>query len=445
MSQYRKGLLWKVNKLYPEFPRGWYLVVGMSISIKKDTAKTNIKHNNRTMNENEKARNSHIDFSCSHKNKYLLQDDIRDLYKREFNTALENYNAKQKRTDRKIDNYYKHIQQGKKTSAQQEMIIQVGGQDDFKENEANREMANEILEEWFKDFQERNPQLKIYNATIHNDEASPHMHLNFVPVAEGYKRGLERQVAFDRAIKQQDGSLDKDSPFKDWRDKEVAFLEEKINERGIEREMVGTNEFKDVNDFKAKIDELKELEGKIDHARSNLESVQAVKDNLNIITAENEEKRSIGSKIGFKGKESVIMPKENYDKLYAMASRSYFHMENAMESKRSTKEARIFLRENEVMYGRLEEKYRLMSDENRKLSLENKLLHKSIDFLKDRYKDFSKVIGYAKAQANSFFNVKIHRIPEGFYKKDEQEGKREFIHELKSRPIERKKSRDMGL
>ena len=63
----------------------------------------------------------------------------------------------------------------------------------------------------------RNPNLKVYNAVIHNDEASPHMHLNFVPVASGYKRGLEKQVSFDRAIMQQDVTLDKMRPFDDWR------------------------------------------------------------------------------------------------------------------------------------------------------------------------------------------------------------------------------------
>src|SRR5690625_6167870 len=71
----------------------------------------------------------------------------------------------------------------------------IGDKDDYLNNE-NREIANTILEEWFHDFEKRNPNLKVYNAVIHNDEASPHMHLNFVPVASGYKRGLEKQVAF---------------------------------------------------------------------------------------------------------------------------------------------------------------------------------------------------------------------------------------------------------
>src|SRR5699024_4860560 len=114
--------------------------MSMSVSLKKSTTKTNIDHNNRTMSDKEKERNSHIDYERSDENKYLIQEDIRDLYKREFGEALESYNAKQRRADRKIKDYYKHIEASKKTSTQQEMIIQIGDKDDFLNNE-NREVA----------------------------------------------------------------------------------------------------------------------------------------------------------------------------------------------------------------------------------------------------------------------------------------------------------------
>ncbi|MGR5864900.1 plasmid recombination protein [Bacillus cereus] len=233
--------------------------MSMSVSLKKATNKTNIKHNNRVMNEKEKERNSHINQSRSHENKYLVQKDIKELYQEEFGEVLEQYNAKQKRNDRKIDDYYKHIQSSKKTSLQQEMIVQVGDMKDFNYR-ADYEKANEILLEWFKDFEKRNPNLKVYNAVIHNDEASPHMHLNFVPVASGYKRGLEKQVSFDRAITQQDATLDKTRPFDDWREKEVRSLEKILQEHGIERKLVGTNEYKDVNEYKEKKDLEREIQ-----------------------------------------------------------------------------------------------------------------------------------------------------------------------------------------
>ncbi len=402
------------------------------------------------MNDKEMARNSHIDFSRSDKNKYLQQDSIRDLYKREFGSALEKYNAKQKRNDRKIDDYYKHIEKGKKTSTQQEMIIQIGDKDDFIDNEPNRKMANEVLEEWFEDFKDRNPQLKIYNATIHNDEASPHMHLNFVPVAEGYKRGLERQVAFDKAIKQQDDSLNKERPFQDWREKEVTFLEEKINERGIERVLVGTNEYKDVNEFKEKQDELRALQEQIDHAKSDLNNVQAVKDDLSIITSENEEKRSIGSKIGLKGKESVIIPKENYEKLYSLASKSVDHAESAKKHESENQQLQESLESARGTLQKASKEYEKLLDSYKIMQKENKILHKAIDVLKDRFSEhkqqFSQVIGYAKAKAVSALGMKQYpsRV---FNEKDqhEQEGKKEFVQEVKNQRKEKKRDRDQGM
>ncbi len=66
------------------------------------------------MSEKEKEQNSHIDYSRSDENKYLVQKDLKKLYREEFGEVLENYNAKQKRNDRKIDDYYKHIQSSKK-------------------------------------------------------------------------------------------------------------------------------------------------------------------------------------------------------------------------------------------------------------------------------------------------------------------------------------------
>jgi len=232
----------------------------MSASLQKSTKRTNIDHNNRT----KKRLPPHIDQTRLQENKYLIQENIRDIYAREFDVSLKKYNDKQKRKDRKIDNYYKHIQSSKKTATQQEMILQIGDKDDF-DNPHNWEFANEVLEDWFNNFEKRNPNLKVYNAVIHNDEASPHLHINFVPVASGYERGLEKQVAFDRAIKQQDPSLDSNRPFDDWREKEVAVLEQLMNERGVDRKLVGKNEYKDVNEYKQKKDKLRELEIKVEN------------------------------------------------------------------------------------------------------------------------------------------------------------------------------------
>ena len=81
--------------------------MSMSVSVKKATNMTNIKHNNRTMSEKQMNKNTHINTERSTENKYIVQKDLKELYKDEFGEALEKYNEKQKRSDRKIDNYYK--------------------------------------------------------------------------------------------------------------------------------------------------------------------------------------------------------------------------------------------------------------------------------------------------------------------------------------------------
>ena len=264
------------------------------------------------MNEKEKERNSHIDYSRSHENVYLVQKDLKQLYRDEFDEALETYNAKQKRADRKIDDYYKHIQSSKKTSLQQEMIIQVGDKDDFSSNYENIKLANEVLKEWFDGFRERNPNLHVYNAVIHNDEASPHMHLNFVPIATGYKRGLEKQVSFDRAITQQDSTLNKERPFDDWREKEVELLERMLKERGIERKLVGTNKHKDVNEYKEKQQELEALKNIDKEINKQLSHIKNIKTSMAAIKEIDKSKVVKG---GLIRSERIELPKKNYEML----------------------------------------------------------------------------------------------------------------------------------
>ncbi len=244
----------------------------LSVSVVKSTTKTNIDHNNRQMTRNELRTNQHINLDRSSSNVYLVKEDIKELYEREFGQALENYNNKQKRNDRKIENYYDHISDSKKTTTQQEMIFQIGTAEDF-ENGFDRDIAVEILEKSFEDFKERNPQLKIYNAVIHNDEATPHLHINFVPVAEDYRRGLEKQVAFDRAIQQQNPGLDKNRPFEHWRALEIESIENVMQKHSIQRKSVGTNKIADVNHFKA----IKKTERQIESLLHQLEVLKSDK------------------------------------------------------------------------------------------------------------------------------------------------------------------------
>ncbi|WP_440032986.1 plasmid recombination protein [Bacillus cereus group sp. MYBK48-1] len=367
--------------------------MSMSVSLKKATNKTNIRHNNRTMSEKEKEQNSHIDYSRSDENKYLVQKDLKKLYREEFGEVLENYNAKQKRNDRKIDDYYKHIQSSKKTSLQQEMIIQVGDKDDFSSKQ-DFEKANEILEEWLLGFEKRNPNLKIYNAVIHNDEASPHMHLNFVPVASGYKRGLEKQVSFDRAITQQDPTLDKTRPFDDWREKEVKILEEMLKERGIERKLVGSNNYKDVNEYKEKKDlekEILSLENQLFEKKNELLEMSERLPGEIKIKAEREKKTEVVNK-GFLKKEKVEKPTGNW----IVETKELKRVQGIINAGYSVKkdydrlQRMDLVKENKELCDKVDslaEGYVKAINENTDLENENRELRKEISSLKAHIRD----------------------------------------------------------
>ena len=345
------------------------------------------------MSEKEKERNSHIDYSKSDDNKYLVQKDLKELYQEEFGEVLENYNAKQKRNDRKIDDYYKHIQFGKKTALQQEMIIQVGDLNNFISN-ADYEKANEILLEWFKDFEKRNPNLKVYNAVIHNDEASPHMHLNFVPVASGYKRGLEKQVSFDRAITQQDPTLDKTRPFDDWREKEVKILEEMLKERGIERKLVGSNNYKDVNEYKEKKDlekEILSLENQLFEKKNELLEMSERLPGEIKIKAEREKKTEVVNK-GFLKKEKVEKPTGNW----IVETKELKRVQGIINAGYSVKkdydrlQRMDLVKENKELCDKVDslaEGYVKAINENTDLENENRELRKEISSLKAHIRD----------------------------------------------------------
>lgn len=205
------------------------------------------------MSKSELNKLKHIDQDRLNKNEYLVDIPIEEIYEKEFGEALQKYNAKQKRNDRKIDNYYEHMLQSNKHMPQQEIIFQVGEQEDFA-HEQTREMAKDILRNHFERFQKDNPNLKIYNAVIHDDEATPHLHVNFVPVADGYKRGLEKQVSYDRALLQQNPNLNQVQPFTEWRAQQVIQLEQDLNKKNIERKIVGTKDFKNQKEYKLKQD-----------------------------------------------------------------------------------------------------------------------------------------------------------------------------------------------
>ena len=226
----------------------------MTLSFKTNPKQTNIRHNNRELTEKEfrSDAHKHIQREKSKYNIQIFKRDIKDVYHELFDDALNAYNEKQKRKDRKIDDYYKHVQKSKNLDLQREFIVAVGNKADWEKlSFEEKQEVGEALARYVRDFNERHDNMTIYNAIVHLDESgAPHAHLNVVPTATGYKNGLAVQPSFRKDLEQEGFGPSGREQFKAFRDAEVHRLHEFVHEIGIDRKAGQTNDIKDMREYK---------------------------------------------------------------------------------------------------------------------------------------------------------------------------------------------------
>lgn len=226
----------------------------MTLSFKTNPKQTNIRHNNRELTEKEfrSKAHKHIQREKSKYNIQIFKRDIKDVYHELFDDALNAYNAKQKRKDRKIDDYYKHVQKSKNLDLQREFIVAVGNKADWERlSFEEKQEVGEALARYVRDFNERHDNMTIYNAIVHLDESgAPHAHFNVVPTATGYKNGLAVQPSFRKALEQEGFGPSGREQLKAFRDAEVHRLHEFVHEIGIDRKAGQTNDIKDMREYK---------------------------------------------------------------------------------------------------------------------------------------------------------------------------------------------------
>lgn len=226
----------------------------MTLSFKTNPKQTNIRHNNRELTEKEfrSDAHKHIQREKSKYNIQIFKRDIKDVYHELFDDALNTYNAKQKRKDRKIDDYYKHVQKSKNLDLQREFIVAVGNKADWERlSFEEKQEVGEALKRYVIDFNERHNNMIIYNAIVHLDEAgAPHAHFNVVPTANGYKNGPSVQPSFRKALEQEGFGPSGREQFKAFRDAEIHRLHQFVHEIGIDRKAGQTNDIKDMREYK---------------------------------------------------------------------------------------------------------------------------------------------------------------------------------------------------
>ena len=197
-----------------------------------------VNHNSRKFNaKNTDPERSHLNIAYCHEN-------IKSVYHELFDEALERYNDKQTRADRKIEDYYEKIRSGRQEKPFHEIILQVGNKDDMSADSEDGQLAAAVLDEYMRGFQERNPQLRVFSAHLHMDEATPHLHIDFVPFTTGSKRGLDTRVSLKQALAVQGfkGGTRGDTEWNQWVRSEKEQLAVVMERHGIEWEDKGTHD-----------------------------------------------------------------------------------------------------------------------------------------------------------------------------------------------------------
>lgn len=245
----------------------------MQRTISVMVGKGSINHNSREF-ITDNVNGDRTDFDVCYCN-----DKIQKVYHELFDEALKKYNAKQTRKDRVIKNYYKKICSGEQEKPFHEVIFQIGSTETMGTETENGELAKKLLAEFYKEFQERNPYLRVFSAHLHMDESVPHLHIDFVQFTTGSKRGLETRVTLKQALFNQGfkGEGRENTEWAQWVQSEKEQVSVVMERYGIGWEHKNTHEeHLDLLNFKKRerIKEIAALEEQISEKKEDLGSAK---------------------------------------------------------------------------------------------------------------------------------------------------------------------------
>ena len=250
-----------------------------------------------------------VDAARTIRNVVLQSENVKDVYHGLFDEAIERYNAKQKRKDRKIEDYYEHIRTGKQEKVFHEAIFQIGNKDDTGCLSREGQIARLALLDFAKDFQKRNLQFRVFGIYLHMDEATPHLHIDFVPYITGSKRGPDTRVSMKQALASRGfvGKGRENTEYNQWMESEKQELAKIAERYGMIWEQKGTHrEHLDVLNFKKeqREQEVADLEEQKAQLQKETAACHELADNLH------EELRQTGDELQKKKAERAQAEKE---------------------------------------------------------------------------------------------------------------------------------------
>lgn len=260
-----------------------------------------------------------VDRERVHLNIKYCDENLKTVYHELFDPAVERYNEG-KRNDRKISDYYEKIRQGKQEKLFHEVIFQIGNSKDMGVGTEEGALAVKVLDEYMKDFQKRNPTLRVFNCYLHLDEATPHLHIDFVPYVSNWKgKGMDTRVSLKQAMKSLgfEGGSKRDTELNQWINHEKEVLAEVMERNGIEWEKKGTHE-KHLNVYEFK-------------KKERIKEVQELEQEKEYLTAENEGLTTHNIQHLKEDKAQAVKEKEDAEKRAEKAEKELENLENRRE------------------------------------------------------------------------------------------------------------------
>lgn len=293
-------------------------------SISFCQGKGSLTHNNREfIAEN-------VDIERMKNNITFVQQPIAEAYEMLFAESTARYNARQKRSDRKIKTIYYESLFGCKScntvrtandkrKSFYEDVVQIGTKDDSGFNTDDVELVADCLKEYMAGFQERNPNFHVFNAVLHMDEATPHLHIDYIPVGH-YKRGQDTQNGIAQALKEMGYGEGKQAIAR-WRASEVEVLGQICEEHGITpTEPQKSRGTLTIPEYKEQIHKADELAQQNEQAQAKLSETQEI-----LAVAEKKKvKLSAIDDIEVKEslfKKNITLSKEDYENLANLAKK----------------------------------------------------------------------------------------------------------------------------
>lgn len=266
-----------------------------TLSTSFTLGKASVQHNANIAHNNREFIAGNINQEKVADNVIYVKQNVRAAYQELFEQSLEEYNAKQKQPCRRIQDYYKHISESKREEAFYEIIVQFGDSKTAPCESENGELTKKMLDEYIRNFRQRNPNLHIFNAVLHMDEASPHLHIDFIPFyTQGRKNSLSKGVSMKAALIEQglNPKSIRENQLVIWEENERAEMERILLKYGFTREDKNAKyEHQTVEQYKKSQDEKKIVEAlknmKIENKKVTPEdNVEKLKAKLSVIEEE---------------------------------------------------------------------------------------------------------------------------------------------------------------